>query len=78
MGNIYDLFCFKCRWLLSLDLWRNFNLWCIGNVRRYRIFLIINKAFNKQPLKFLFEENFELKPYTFDFEETYIGVKIHL
>ena len=38
-------------------------------------FLIINKVFNKQPLKFSVDENLELEQYTFGFEDTHVNMK---
>jgi hypothetical protein len=38
-------------------------------------FLLINKIFNKQPLKFPVNGDLELEHYTFGFEETHVNVK---
>jgi hypothetical protein len=38
-------------------------------------FLLTNKMFNKQPLKFPVKGNLELEQYTFAFEETQVNVK---
>ena len=38
-------------------------------------FLLINKVFNKKPLKFSVDGNLELEQYTFGFVETHVNVK---
>ncbi|WP_028872403.1 hypothetical protein [Psychroserpens burtonensis] len=38
-------------------------------------FLLINKIFNTQPLKFPVNENLELEQYAFGFEETQVNVQ---
>ncbi|MFD2917504.1 hypothetical protein [Psychroserpens luteus] len=38
-------------------------------------FLIINKIFNRQPLRFPKNDNLELEQYTFGFEDTHVNVK---
>ena len=38
-------------------------------------FLLINKIFNRQPLKFPVNDDLELEQYTFGFEETHVNVK---
>ncbi|MEM5563929.1 hypothetical protein WNY78_02380 [Psychroserpens sp. AS72] len=38
-------------------------------------FLLINKIFNKQPLKLPENDNLELEQYTLGFEDTYVNVK---
>lgn len=39
------------------------------------VFLIINKIFNRQPLRFPKNDDLELEQYTFGFEDTHVNVK---